>query len=592
MGTSQGPDSGFVASGTTTAKSARDVLRPKILTTLRNYRLRDFMADLGAGVVVGVVALPLAIAFAIASGVSPEKGLVTAVVGGLLISALGGSRVQIGGPTGAFVVIVYGIVEQHGTVGLAVATFMAGALLIAMGLARLGAIMRFIPYPVIVGFTSGIAMIIASSQVGDFLGLELEAVPAEFFAKWMTFFRGMGSLSPAAVGTGLLCLAILVMWPRLSGRVPASLVALVVCTVVVRVFHIPVDTIGSRFGVIPAGIPAPHLPVLAWDAVRDLVPAAFAIAMLGGIESLLSATVADGMTGTRHRPNMELVAQGVANLASPLFGGIPATGAIARTATNVKNGARTPVAGILHAMTLLLIMLAFGKYAAWIPLPALSGILLLVAYHMSEWRTVRELLRGPRADILVLVTTFGLTVAVDLTVAIPAGVVLALLLFMKQMSDSVRVSAWSAGAPAGFQESQDHGDFEAEDMLEQSAIPGGVEVYEIDGPLFFGAAQKFEETVSRVSPGTRALVIRLRNLLSLDSTGIQALRRVHRNCRRRGIRFMLAGVHVQPSLVMFQSGFADEIGAENLFPDFDSALAYARRMTTPPADSGGTPKPE
>src|SRR5690606_33564567 len=342
---------------------ARDVLRPKILTTLRNYRLRDFMADLGAGVVVGVVALPLAIAFAIASGVSPEKGLVTAVVGGLLISALGGSRVQIGGPTGAFVVIVYGIVEQHGTVGLAVATFMAGALLIAMGLARLGAMMRFIPYPVIVGFTSGIAMIIASSQVGDFLGLELEAVPAEFFAKWMTFFRGMGSLSPAAVGTGLLCLAILVMWPRISRRVPASLVALVVCTVVVRVFPIPVDTIGSRFGVIPAGIPAPHLPVLAWDAVRDLVPAAFAIAMLGGIESLLSATVADGMTGTRHRPNMELVAQGVANLASPLFGGIPATGAIARTATNVKNGARTPVAGILHAMTLLLIMLAFGKYA-------------------------------------------------------------------------------------------------------------------------------------------------------------------------------------------------------------------------------------
>lgn len=548
--------------------TARDILKPKLLTTLKGYRLRDLTGDLTAGIVVGIVALPLAIAFAIASGVSPEKGLITAVVAGFLISALGGSRVQIGGPTGAFVVIVYGVVEKYGIDGLTVATLMAGVILVVMGLARFGSLIKFIPYPVIVGFTSGIAVIIASSQVRDLFGLRMAGVPSEFFAKWTAFGRSADTLNFYSLGLGLFCLAVIVFWPKAYRRLPGSLVALLLAAILVKAFHLPVETIGSRFGTIPHTFPVPHFPHLEWETLRNLVQPATAIALLAGIESLLSATVADGMIGTRHRSNMELVAQGVANLASPLFGGIPATGAIARTATNVKNGGRTPVAGIAHALTLLFIMLAFGRYVAWIPLCSLAAILLVVAYNMSEWRTFQNLLRGPRPDVVVLLTTFGLTVIVDLTVAIEVGMVLAVLLFMKQMSESVNVNHLT----------RDLGE-EAESGEEISPelvnVTQGVEIYEINGPLFFGAAYKFEEAIESVAGKPQALIVRLRNLLSIDATGLHALEQVHKNCHRQGIVLILSGIHTQPTIALYQSGLANKVGEENIFTDFEAALARA-----------------
>ncbi len=554
---------------------SRDVLRPKLFTTLKEYSFRDFTGDLVAGLVVGVVALPLAIAFAIASGVSPEKGLITAIVAGFIISALGGSRVQIGGPTGAFVVIVYGVVEKYGIDGLTVATLMAGVILIIMGLARFGSLIKFIPHPVTVGFTSGIAVIIASSEVRDFFGLRMESVPAEFFAKWTAFIKNAETSNLAALGVGILCLVIIIFWPRVSRRIPGSLVALLVATILVRVFHLQVETIGSRFGAIPNKFPVPHFPHMQWELFRNLVQPATAIALLAGIESLLSATVADGMIGTRHRSNMELVAQGVANLASPMFGGIPATGAIARTATNVKNGGRTPVAGIVHSLALLFIMLIFGRYVAFIPMCSLAAILLVVAYNMSEWRTFRNLLRGPRPDVIVLITTFGLTVVVDLTVAIEVGMVLAVLLFMKQMSEAVNVSSLTHD----LREIPETGD---EQPLDLHSVPVGVEVYEINGPLFFGAAQKFEEAIAAETRRPKALVIRLRNLLFIDSTGLHALEQVHRNCLRQNIVLVLSGLHAQPIIALHQSGLAEKIGEENLFPNFDMALVRAAEIAGKP----------
>ena len=418
---------------------------PKLYSTLQGYTRAQFGRDLAAGVIVGVVAIPLAIAFAIASGVAPGRGLWTAIVAGFLISALGGSRVQIGGPTGAFVVIVYGIVQKYGVDGLTVATLMAGVLLVIMGFAKLGSAIKFIPHPVITGFTSGIAVIIFSSQVKDLLGLRMGPVPADFVSKWSAFATNASSVTPAAIVLAAFSLVILVAWPRISQRIPAPFVALVVATVVARAAHLPVETIGSHFGPINPSIPHPQLPHLTLSEVTGLVAPAFTIAMLAAIESLLSAVVADGMIGGRHRSNMELVAQGVANIASPLFGGIPATGAIARTATNVKNGGRTPIAGMTHAVTLLLVTLFFGQYAAQIPLAVLAAILVVVAYHMSEWRTFRAELRMPKSDVAVLLTTFGLTVLVDLTVAIAVGMVLAAFLFIRRMASVTNVSIVSGG---------------------------------------------------------------------------------------------------------------------------------------------------
>jgi len=544
-------------------------LEPKLVTVLREgYSLAQLGRDAIAGVVVGVVALPLAIAFGIASGVSPEHGLYTAIVAGFLISALGGSRVQIGGPTGAFIVLVYGIVQQHGTAGLAVATVGAGLLLVIMGFARLGSVIQFVPYPVTVGFTSGIAVLIAASQGRDFLGLRMEVVPAEFLEKLAAYGEHIATWNPWAVAIAAGSLAIVQLWPRVTHRLPGPLVALVAATALVQLAGLPVDTIESRFGAVPTGLPTPSIPDFTAVDLRALVSPMLAIALLGAIESLLSAVVADGMLGTRHRPNMELVAQGVANLASPLFGGIPATGAIARTATNVRSGGRTPVAGIVHALVLLLIVLFFADWAAWIPIPALAGILLVVAWNMSEWRHFVGLFRMPRSDVLVLLTTFLLTVLVDLTVALQAGIVLAALLFMRRMAGL---------AQASYVTQMLSEDENRDDPLSiaRRRVPAGVEVFEVQGALFFGAATKFRESIQQVETPPRVLVVRLRHVIAIDASGLHELELLVAESKRRGTAVVLSGVHAQPLIALERSGLLERVGEENVLPDIDAALARA-----------------
>jgi sulfate permease, SulP family len=562
-------------------------LRPKLLTTLETYTRAQFVADFTAGVIVGVVALPLAIAFGIASGVTPEKGLYTAIIAGFLISALGGSRVQIGGPTGAFVVIVYGIVQKYGVDGLTVATIMAGVLLVALGLLRLGGAIKFIPYPVTVGFTSGIALVIFSGQIKDLLGLRMGAVPAEFVAKWRVYAEHAATTNVWAVLVAAVALAIILLWPRVSRRVPAPVVALLVTTAAVQLLHLPVETIGSRFGAISAAFPAPSLPRVTWETLRAMVGPAFTIAMLGGIESLLSAVVADGMIGGRHRSNTELVAQGVANIVTPLFGGIPATGAIARTATNIKNGGRTPVSGIAHAVTLLLITLFFGRWAALIPMATLAAVLVVVAYHMSEWRTFRSEFRAPKSDAAVLLVTFALTVFVDLTVAIAVGMVLAAFLFMRRMAEVTNVSVVT-------RDFADR-DLDAADdpnAVSRRNIPPGVQVYEINGPFFFGAAEVFKDTVARVSGKPKVLIVRMRDVPAMDSTGLHALGEVVRRSRRDGSLVLLADVHAQPMVALGRSELLDEIGEESVFGNIDDALNRAREhlgLPTEPPPAFATP---
>ncbi|HLV25967.1 MAG TPA: sulfate permease [Gemmatimonadales bacterium] len=541
------------------------MLVPKLHTVLKEgYTRQQLVADVTAGLVVGVVALPLCIAFAIASGVSPERGLYTGIVAGFLISLLGGSRVQVGGPTGAFVVIVYGVVAAHGVDGLLTATLMAGVILVALGVTRLGNSIKFIPFPVVTGFTSGIALIIFSSQVKDLLGLSMGEVPADFIEKWIAFAEAIGTVSPWAVTISLATCAILVLWPRLEWRTPAPLVALLVTTAVVHFAGLPIETIGSRFGEIDASLPTPKLPSVSLSTMRELIAPAFVIAMLGGIESLLSAVVSDGMIGAKHRSNMELVAQGVANIASPIFGGIPATGAIARTATNVKNGGRTPIAGLVHAVTLLAITLFFGKMAALIPLATLAGILVIVAYQMSEWKVFRNELRGPRSDSVVLVTTFLLTVFVDLAVAIAVGMVLASLLFMKRMSEVTNVRFVT-------REFTDE-----EDVTEaRPALPPGIEVYEIDGPFFFGAAEKFNDTMSQLGRKPKVLIIRMRNVPAIDSTALHALDHLFTRRQRDGTRVILAEVRSQPLFEIARHPLGDRLGEEGMTATLDEAIDEA-----------------
>ena len=548
------------------------MLVPKLVTALKGYHRQAFLGDLAAGVIVGIVALPLAIAFAIASGVTPDRGLWTAIIAGFLISALGGSRVQIGGPTGAFVVVVYAIVQQHGVDGLLIATLMAGVILVAMGLARLGTVIKFIPYPVTVGFTSGIAVIIFSGQVKDLLGLEMGEVPAHFVEKWVAYFTHATAINPWAIGVSAGCLLIIALWPRVSHRIPGPFVALMVATVVVAAFEIPVETIGSRFGAIRASFPAPHLPTVSLATLQELVGPAFTIAALAAIESLLSAVVADGMIGGRHRSNMELVAQGVANIASPLFGGIPATGAIARTATNVRNGGRTPVAGMVHAFTLLLITLFFGQYAARIPMAVLAAILVVVAWHMSEWRTFRDTLQAPRSDVLVLVVTFLLTVLVDLTVAIQVGMVLAAFLFMKRMAEVTNVAEVTGelGDPA-----QPSGDTSA--ALFRHVVPAGIQVYEINGPFFFGAAGAFSHTVEHVAVLPKVLVVRLRHVPAIDATGLHALKRLVARSRQHGTRVVLSELQPQPRLALARAGLLREVETAHTL---DAALRTGEQIAT------------
>ncbi|HXE56947.1 MAG TPA: sulfate permease [Gemmatimonadales bacterium] len=561
------------------------MLLPKLVTTLQTYDRRQFLNDAIAGLIVGIIALPLAIAFAIASGVTPQAGLVTAIVAGFLISALGGSRVQIGGPTGAFVVIVYGIVQRHGVDGLAVATLLAGVVLVVLGVARLGRAVKFIPYPVTLGFTSGISIIIATQQLRDALGLRMGAVPAEFVARLLAYRDAIGSVNPHAVVVCVLTLAVLLGWPRVSQRVPAPFVALVATTALVHVLGWPVETVGDRFGVVGGTLPRPSLPEVDPARLRELVGPALAIAALGAIESLLSAVVADGMIGGRHRSDMELVAQGIANIASPLFGGIPATGAIARTATNIKSGGRTPVAGMVHALTLLLIALAFGRWAALIPFATLAGILLVVAYNMGEWHVFRGELRGPRSDAMVMSTTFALTVLVDLTVALGVGMVLAAFLFIKRMAEVTNITLLTREFQEGAEPVDDAG------AIYRRRIPPGVEVYEINGPFFFGAAEKFKSVLATVSRRPQVLIVRMRNVPAIDSTAMAALRDLVRRTRRDGTLLLLSDVHAQPLVALERSGLADEIGREALFPDVDAALAAARRHLEAPARAGQTGGP-
>jgi len=551
---------------------------PKSITTLKSYSRSQFRSDLAAGVIVGIVALPLAIAFAIASGVTPDRGLYTAIIAGFLISALGGSRVQIGGPTGAFVVIVYGIVQKYGIDGLIVATIMAGVILVILGIAKLGSAIKFIPHPVVVGFTSGIAVIIFSSQVKDFLGLRMGDLPVDFIPKWRAISSNLDSINARALAVSLIALLIMVLWPRVSRRIPSPFVALIATTLAVRLLNIPVETIGTRFGAISATLPHPIVPHVSLAQVTALVAPAFTIALLAAVESLLSAVVADGMIGGRHRSNMELIAQGVANIVAPMFGGMPATGAIARTATNVKNGGRTPVAGMVHALTLLLITLFFGRWAALIPLATLAAILVVVSYHMSEWRTFRSELTAPKSDVAVLLTTFSLTVLVDLTVAIEVGMVLAAFLFMRRMAEVTNVSIVTRELTDG-----DNDEDDDPNSVRRREVPRGVEVFEINGPFFFGAAEQFKDTLGQIAKKPKVLIIRLRDVPAIDSTGLHALHELARSCKHDGTLLLLADVHAQPMFALVRSDMLVELGEENLFGNLDDALDRARQYLELPA---------
>tara|TARA_Y100001934_G_scaffold281717_1_gene392407 strand:- start:833 stop:2494 length:1662 start_codon:yes stop_codon:yes gene_type:complete len=543
---------------------------PKLISILKaGIKREQLLKDLSAGLIVGIVALPLAIAFAIASGVSPDKGLVTAIVAGIIISALGGSRVQIGGPTGAFIVIIYAIVQEHGIGGLTIATFMAGLILVLMGLARLGSLLKYIPYPLIVGFTSGIAVIIFSSQINDLFGLSIQNLPADFLGKWLVYGQHFSQINWYALIIAMATILLSLNFHRISTKVPGSLVAIIAGTLVVHLFNVPVTTIESSFGDIPSRIPVPMVPDVNFSTVKALIQPALAIALLGGIESLLSAVVADGMIGGRHRSNMELIAQGVANCFSAMFGGIPATGAIARTATNVKNGGRTPIAGITHAIVLLLIMMLLAPFAKLIPMACLAGILIVVSYHMSEWRHFVFLLKGNRLDILILLVTFFLTVIFDLVIAIEVGVVLSSFTVMKRLSESVSIRVFSKQA-----EKDDELLFE-EEIPE---LPSGVVLYEVNGALFFGAAQTFQDALNRMQKRPEVLILRMRHVPFIDATGIHRLKEVIREFRSQEVQVILSGVSQEVLMELEKADINSLLEKDNLITNINDSLNRARLL--------------
>ncbi len=550
---------------------------PRLLKDLRRYSKEKFMADLMAGLIVGIVALPLAIAFGIASGVSPEKGIITAIVAGFIISALGGSRVQIGGPTGAFIVIIYGIIQQFGLSGLMVATMLAGVFLILLGVFRLGTIIKFIPYPIVVGFTSGIAVTIFTTQIKDLFGLEIGEMPADFISKWGVYFSHFHTVNWPSMLVGLLSIAIIALTPKVSKKIPGSLIAIVVMTLAVYLLKEfggigSIKTIGDFYPNIKAQIPALTMPDITWEQVKLLFPTAMTIAVLGAIESLLSATVADGVTGDRHDSNQELIGQGIANVCTPLFGGIPATGAIARTMTNINNGGRTPVSGIIHAAVLLLIFLVLMPLAAYIPMACLAGVLIIVSYNMSGWRTFRALMKNPKSDITVLIITFLLTVIFDLTIAIEVGLVIACLLFMRRMAETTQVKLIADEIdPAEEIDVQLH---EEEHLI----IPQGVEVYEINGPYFFGIANKFEDLMAGMANHPKVRIIRMRRVPFIDSTGIHNLQTLCAMSRREGTEIVLSGVQEKVYEVLDHAGLCDELGKENICPNINAALERAKEV--------------
>jgi SulP family sulfate permease len=545
-------------------------LEPKLITVLKEgYSFKLFQGDLMGGLTVGIVALPLAIALAIASGVKPEQGLYTAIVAGFVIAVLGGSRVQISGPTGAFVVIVYGIVQKYGYDGLVVATLIAGVMLVIMGLARMGALLKFVPYPVIVGFTSGIALIIFSSQVNDFLGLKIENVPADFVEKWIEYARHLPNTHIPTLGVGLASLLIIVLWPRITHRIPGQLIAILAATLAVQYFQIPVDTIQSRFGGMPTGLPTPQFPTVTWDSFQALFSPAITIAILAALESLLSSVVADGMTGTRHRSNMELIGQGAGNIASAIFGGIPATGAIARTATNVKSGGKTPIAAIIHAVFLLLVLLFIGEWAAMIPMATLAAVLIVVAYNMSEWREFQHLLKSPRGDVAVLLATFLLTVFIDLTVAIQVGILLAAFLFLQRMSEEAHVSVITDALA-------EDDEFRSRDMS-KIVIPKRVEVFEVYGSLFFGAVSQFKESIRIVTTKPKVIILRMRQVPSIDASGIHILEELVKESHAVGCIVVFSAVSRSVYRVMRKTGFVELVDRNNFAADIFVALEIAQK---------------
>ncbi len=548
--------------------------KPQLLTSLRNYSSKTFMSDLMAGIIVGIVALPLAIAFGIASGVTPEKGIVTAIVAGFIISLLGGSKVQIGGPTGAFIIIIYGIIQDYGLEGLTVATFMAGAFLILFGVLRLGTIIKYIPYPIVVGFTSGIAVTIFTTQIKDLLGLNIDNVPSDFIEKWGVYLTHFNTIDVWSAAVGVLSVAVIAVMPRINSKVPGSLVAIIIMTVAALLLKTyagvtSIETIGDRFSVSNA-IPDAHVPVMTWETVKGLVAPALTIAVLGAIESLLSATVADGVIGGHHNSNTELVAQGVANLASPLFGGIPATGAIARTMTNINNGGKTPIAGIIHALVLLLIFVFFMPLAQYIPMACLAGVLVVVSYGMSGWRSFLTLMKNPKSDVTVLLITFFLTIIFDLTVAIEVGLIIACLLFMKRMAETTDVKVV-------MNEISEESDL-SNGNLEHLTIPKGVEVYEINGPYFFGAGNRFEEIMASFGDRPKVRIIRMRKVPFVDSTGIHNLTNLCTMSKNEGIEVVLSGVSEKVHSQLNKARFYDLLGEQNICSHIDIALQRAREI--------------
>lgn len=562
------------------------MFKPELFNSLKNYNTKTFFNDLIAGIIVGIVALPLAIAFAIASGVGPERGLFTAIVAGFCISFFGGSRVQIGGPTGAFAVIVFGVVQKFGYSGLVIATIMAGIMLILLGVFKMGGLVKFIPYTIITGFTAGIAVTIAAGQIGDFLGLvpdfstpitffskAYDKMPGDFLGKIIVYIKSIQTINWYSFGMATICLIVIFLWPKLTKKIPGSLVVIILATVIDLIIKNTLGwetaTIGSRYGSIPSSLPAPQIPSFNIELIKELFPTAISIAVLAAIESLLSAVVADGMIGTQHDSDTELIAQGIANIASPIFGGIPATGAIARTATNIKNGGKTPVAGIIHAIVLLLIMMLLGQLAVYIPMAALSAVLVSVAWNMAGIPSVRALLKGQKSDICVLVITFLITVFIDLTVAIEVGLGFAAFFFIKKMIDVSEVQSSRETLVGGITTSSND---------ELSQIPHGVLIYRIDGPLFFGTVRKFELAIEKAKIDCKAIILQMENMIYLDAGGIKALEQFKSACDRKKITIIISGIHTQPYLLLEKMGTAELIGRENIKPNLDESFARANEL--------------
>ena len=561
----------------------REVFKPSIIDCLKNYSKKQFSTDLMAGIIVGIVAIPLAIAFGIASGVGPTEGLVTAIIAGFIISAFGGTKVQIGGPTGAFIVIIYGIIQQFGTGGLIIATLMAGIMLVIMGLTKMGSIIKFVPYPVIVGFTGGIALTIFSTQMNDFFGMNISGVPAGFIEKWGCYFSNLSSINWIAFAIGLTSLLIIILTPKISKKIPGSLVAIVIMTLIVWLLKKfagieDIKTIGDIYE-LPSGVPAPILPELnlaegesTWSVIRLLMPAAFTIAMLGAIESLLSAMVADGVISDKHNSNTELIAQGIANIVVPFFGGIPATGAIARTMTNINNGGRTPIAGMIHAIVLLLVLLLMGPLVGLIPMPCLAAVLIMVAYNMSGWRTFVSLSKNPKSDFAVLMVTFVLTVIFDLTVAIEIGLLLAIVLFLKRTSESVNIRHFR-------DEIDPNQEMDIQiNNEEKLIIPKGVDVYEIDGPYFFGIANKFDEIMSTIANKPKVRIIRMRRVPFMDSTGIHNLEILINQSNKENIHVVLSGVNESVRKSLEKADFTKLLPSENICANINIAIERSKQL--------------